>query len=208
MTLWPICLSFVNNSWKNRITTSINQCSLTRFQTNLCHQYGILWAELQTSLSRETSLVGRSKERWTCINRPVVDPGEGPRGPTPLIVRPNWGLKGWKTFFWDCRPPYFRVWMTGSPLICRSGPPLQAIMVERLTCQVLFSESVKLVFTFFPERHVHIICVQESEVCFLVSWVSFFLLSCWSTFLPAAVLKEPWTILLGKMFQKNSIFIR
>ena len=35
LSLWPFVIgpSFVNNSWKNRITTMINQCSLTRFQT-------------------------------------------------------------------------------------------------------------------------------------------------------------------------------
>ena len=87
LSLWPfvICPSFVNNSWKNRITTMINQCSLTRFQT------------------------------------------------APPIFRPNWGPKGRKKFFWDCPPPLISGpgW-PGPPLICRSGPPLQAIMVERL----------------------------------------------------------------------------
>ena len=40
-----------------------------------------------------------------------------------LIFRPNWGPKGRKNFFWGDRPspPYLSIWMTGSPLIWRSG---------------------------------------------------------------------------------------
>ena len=43
----------------------------------------------------------------------VVNPGEGPRGSTPLIFRPNWGPKDRKNNFGD--PPFLRVWMTPHP---------------------------------------------------------------------------------------------
>ena len=37
------------------------------------------------------------------------DPGKGPGGggAFPLIIRPNWGPRGQKKFFWDLRPPPF-----------------------------------------------------------------------------------------------------
>ena len=152
MTLWPIHLSFVNNSWKNRITTSINQCSLTRFQTNLCHQYGILWAELQTSLSHETSLVGRSKRDGHVLTGQWWIQGRAPGGPPPLLLDQTEAWRAEKHFFETAAPFVSGSGWPGPPLICRSGPPLQAIMVERLTCQLLFSESVKLVFTFFSRE--------------------------------------------------------
>ena len=35
------------------------------------------------------------------------DPGKGPGGAAfPLIIRPNWGPRGQKKFFWDLRPPF------------------------------------------------------------------------------------------------------
>ena len=163
LSLWPFVIgpSFVNNSWKNRITTMINQCSLTRFQTA-----------------------------------------------PPLFLDQTEARRAEKNFFETTPPPLSQGLDDRVPPL--SGPPLQAIMVEQLVkfCFLKAWCWFLLLFFFFSERQVHIICVQESEACFLVSWVSFFLLSCWSTFLPAAVLKEPWTILLGKMFQKNSMFIR
>ena len=46
---------------------------------------------------------------------------KGLAGPA-LIFRPNWGLKDWKKFFFETRPPrYLRVWMTAPPFIWRSG---------------------------------------------------------------------------------------
>ena len=148
-------------------------------------------------------------DRW-----PVIQ-GKGLGGlpPPPLFLDQTEAWRPKKIFLRLPPPPYHRVWMTRPP----SPPPPIWMYGSTIagyhggtTCQVLFSESAILVFTFtfFPGRHVHIICVQESEACFLVSWVSFSLLSCWSTFLPAAVLKELWTILLGKMFRKNSMFMR
>ena len=53
-----------------------------------------------------------------CLYRSVVDPGEGPRGPTPLTFGPICGLKGREKFFFLDRP---------IPLISGSGwpgPPL------------------------------------------------------------------------------------
>ena len=165
LSLWPfvICPSFVNNSWKNRITTMINQCSLTRFQT--------------APLFLDQTEARRAEKNFFGTAPPPLSQGLDDRVP-PLSV----GLDR------HCRLSWW----------------------NNLSSSVFWKRDVGFYFCFlfFSERQVHIICVQESEACFLVSWVSFFLLSCWSTFLPAAVLKEPWTILLGKIFQKNSMFIR
>ena len=38
------------------------------------------------------------------IELTVVDPAEGPGGPAPLIIEPNWGPRGRKKLFWRPRP--------------------------------------------------------------------------------------------------------
>ena len=53
------------------------------------------------------------------IELAVVDPAEGPGGPAPLIIEPNWGPRGRKKLFWRPAPPppppYPRVWITAPP---------------------------------------------------------------------------------------------
>ena len=61
--------------------------------------------------------------KWLHI--PLVDPGEGPRGPAlPLIFRPNWGPRGRKSFFWDWVLPFLPsppsprlIWRSGSTTV-------------------------------------------------------------------------------------------
>ena len=57
----------------------------------------------------------------TCSQFAVADPGKGPGEATPLIFKPNWGLKLAKKIFLQTGPPYLRVWITRPPLISRSG---------------------------------------------------------------------------------------
>ena len=60
----------------------------------------------------------------------VADPGVGPGGRPPLIIRLNWGPKGRKNLFVNTGPPprpppYLRVWMTGPHPLCEGlDPPL------------------------------------------------------------------------------------
>ena len=51
---------------------------------------------------------------------PVVDPGEAP---PPLILRPNWGRKGQKNFFWRPSPPAL-----SKALDDRAPPPPHALI--------------------------------------------------------------------------------
>lgn len=50
---------------------------------------------------------------------PVVDPGEAPL----LILRPNWGTKGQKNFFWRPSPPAL-----SKALDDRAAPPSHALI--------------------------------------------------------------------------------
>ena len=72
------------------------------------------WRQKNLKSWTGTTLVGGkcSHHCATFTLHAVADTGEG-SGP-PLIFRPNWGLKGLKTFFW--RPP-----PSPPPLISRSG---------------------------------------------------------------------------------------
>ena len=54
----------------------------------------------------------------------VVDPGEGPRGPPPLLLDKTEARWAKKCFLETAPPTYLRVWMTGTrppTLISRSG---------------------------------------------------------------------------------------
>ena len=51
---------------------------------------------------------------------PVVDPGEAP----PLILRPNWGRKGQKRFFWRPSPPALSKALDNQAPLPPPPPPL------------------------------------------------------------------------------------
>ena len=73
-----------------------------------------------------------------CLYRSVVDPGEGPRGPTPLTFGPICGPKGREKFcFRPPHPPYLRVWMTRPPLSEDLDQPIQVHYNNQVTFLVV-----------------------------------------------------------------------
>ena len=61
----------------------------------------------------------------------------GAWGASPLIFRPNWGLKGRKNFFRRLHSPYLRFWMTAP----RSGSETENSRISQITfaCSCRFS---------------------------------------------------------------------
>ena len=107
---------------------------------NFYRGFSAFWLSL---VLKEIMVPGRSfnLSASKCLYRSVVDPGEGPRGPTPLTFGPICGPKGWEKVFLD-RP---------TPLISGSGwpsPPLSEGLDPPM--QVHYNDQVTFLSPLLP----------------------------------------------------------
>ena len=151
--LWPLVYQWMLTLdkpvwWEKIILTSPEvqaaATSKTWFSRSLLFSFSVKKKTKTGSVHRAGSFVHEWLDakglhvQWDC--RTVVDPGEG-SSPPPLILRPNWGLKCWKKFFWRPPPPPLSQglddrapalsWRSGSATACISQGCTQIFILCR-----------------------------------------------------------------------------
>ena len=162
--MWPDCDHVKMLYWKKKTNNRQNKRKIKLglpldFRTHSCEQkkctYSNYW-KLKEHIILRMMFIHRHR------HRPVVNPGEGPSGPSPSFnFGLNWGRRAKKNFLGDCPPPlskgggpgpppYLKVWIRHCRYLV-SSPEALPLSYRRL----MAGREIKL--GTVCDRHKHVI---------------------------------------------------